>query len=74
MHTEHQEVFQLRGKNRIREIIDLNNIAPKSIAIDAGVSYSELMKIINHEISPRFETMILITEALKKDIWDVFYY
>ena len=64
----------MRGKNNIEEIIIRKDITPKALAIDARISYSELMKIINHETSPRFETMILITEALQEDIWNVFYY
>lgn len=64
----------MQGKNRIREIMIRGNIVPKELAANAGMSLSELSRIMNHKVSPTFETMIMITKALDRNIWDIFYF
>ena len=63
----------MRGKNRIKYFLAVRNIARKGLAMEAGISYSELSRIIRDESSPRFNTMLLIAKALNEDVWNVFY-
>lgn len=61
------------GKNKIGSILVKEDRTRKAVAIDAKISEGELSRIINHESSPTFDTMIMIAKALNKNIWDVFY-
>lgn len=62
------------GKNKLRELRDKKHISTRRLSRMSGISASAITHIENHQVSPTFETMILISRALHVDVWDIFYY
>lgn len=63
----------MRGQNKIRWYLIVRDIALKELAANAGISYSQLYKIMKNEVSPRYSTMLLIANALDENVWNVFF-
>lgn len=65
--------ISMRGQNKIRWYLIVRDIALKELAANAGISYSQLYKIMKNEVSPRYSTMLLIANALDENVWNVFF-
>jgi len=63
----------IRLQNKIRDLLEKKGMTIAELSESAGVSRVQLLKIIRNEVSPVFETMLIIADAFNENVRDVFY-